>query len=221
MNRLIIIGASGQGKVIADIAVQNGYQDIVFLDDNDSLKECAGFPVIGKTVEAPRLDGDKIVAIGNPAVRECIQKTIGTVTMIHPNAVVSRRVVLGEGTVVMAGAVINSDTTIGKGCIINTCASVDHGCKISDFVHISVGAHIAGTCSIGERTWVGAGATVSNNIAICGDCMIGAGAVVVKNANESGTYKGVPAMRSAKNGGGGVTRYSVACVLFVPMEAAA
>ena len=37
MNRLIIIGASGHGKVIADMALQNGYKDIVFLDDDEGL----------------------------------------------------------------------------------------------------------------------------------------------------------------------------------------
>lgn len=33
MNKLIIIGASGDGKVVADIAIKNGYTDIAFLDD--------------------------------------------------------------------------------------------------------------------------------------------------------------------------------------------
>ena len=74
VKRLVIIGASGHGKVIADIAVKNGYEDIVFLDDDENVKECAGFPVIGKTVEAKEMDGDKIVAIGNAEVRERIQK---------------------------------------------------------------------------------------------------------------------------------------------------
>lgn len=195
MNRLIVIGASGHGKVIADIAVRNGYGDIVFLDDNPDIRECAGFPVIGKTADAARLDGDKIVAIGNPVIRERIQRAIQTVTLVHPNAAVSRRVTLGEGTVVMAGAVINSDAVIGKGCIVNTGASVDHDCVLSDYVHISVGAHVAGTCRIGQRTWIGAGATVSNNITICGDCMIGAGSVVIRDIEESGTYVGCPAKR--------------------------
>lgn len=193
MNRLIIIGASGHGKVIADIAVKNGYKDIVFLDDNEEIKECAGFSVIGKTSEAVALDGDKIVAIGNSEIRERIQKQIETVTLIHPNAVISRRVEIGKGTVVMAGAIINSDTIIGDGSIINTGASVDHDCRIGNYVHISVGAHVAGTVTIGDRTWIGAGATVKNNIDICGDCMIGAGAVVVKSINMCGVYFGIPA----------------------------
>ena len=201
MKNLIIIGASGHGKVIADIAVQNGYEDIVFLDDDPFIKECAGFPVVGKTSIVTNLDGDAIVAIGNSKIRERIQESIQNqervklVTLIHPNAVISRRVEIGDGSVVMAGAVINSDAVIGKGCIINTGSSVDHDCKIEDFVHISVGAHVAGTCCIGKRTWIGAGAVVSNNVNICGDCLIGAGTVVIRNMEESGTYIGCPARK--------------------------
>lgn len=165
LKKLVIIGASGHGKVIADIAVRNGYEEIVFLDDDESIKECAGFPVVGKTSEAKNIEGDKIVAIGNAKIRGRIQGELNNiVTLIHPTAVISRRVEIGEGTVVMAGAVINSDAVIGKGCIINTGASVDHDCRIADFVHVSVGAHVAGTCVIGDRTWIGAGATVSNNV---------------------------------------------------------
>lgn len=196
MNKLIIVGASGHGKVIADIAVQNGYTDILFLDDNEELQECAGFPVIGKISEATKMIGDKIVAIGNAKIRKKIQLELNdVVTLIHPNATIGRRVKIGNGSVIMAGAIINSDTVIGNGCIINTGASVDHDCKIDDFVHISVGAHVAGTCEIGLMTWIGAGATVSNNVNICSDCMIGAGAVMIKNIEKPGTYVGVPARR--------------------------
>lgn len=195
MKKLVIIGASGHGKVIADIAEKNGYDKIVFLDDNSTIKECAGFPVVGNTSKVTSIDGDKIVAIGNAEIRERIQSRINAVTLIHPNAVISRNVEIGEGTVVMAGAVINSDTKIGKGCIINTCASVDHDCLIGDYVHISVGVHVAGTCVVDNRTWIGAGATISNNIKIEGECMIGAGAVVVKDIEERGTWVGSPAKR--------------------------
>lgn len=197
LKRLVIIGASGHGKVIADIAVKNGYEDIVFLDDNESLTECAGFPVVGKISEVVDVDGDKIIAIGNAKTRESIQKKLDkVVTLIHPDAVISRRVKIGNGCVVMAGAVINSDAVIDDGCIINTGSSVDHDCKIGSFVHVSVGAHLAGTVEIGDRTWIGAGATISNNVSICSDCMIGAGAVVIKNIEKAGTYVGVPVKKS-------------------------
>lgn len=200
MKRLVIIGASGHGKVIADIAKQIRYENIVFLDDNRNLTECASYPVVGTIDDCKNFYDDFIVAIGNATVRQNIQKQLEQMEkrlsiLIHPNAVVADNVTIGKGTVVMAGAVINSETVIGEGCIINTCASVDHDCNISDYVHISVGAHLAGTVSVGEKTWVGIGAVVSNNLNITADCMIGSGAVVISNLNESGTYVGCPAKR--------------------------
>lgn len=201
MNNLIIIGASGQGKVIADIAEKLGYTEIAFLDDNTEIETCGKFKIIGISGDAVKYpSADFIVAIGNAGVRKKIQKKLidskmNVVSLIHPAAVVASDVVIGEGTVVMAGAVVNPNTKIGSGCIINTCSSVDHDCVINDFVHVSVGAHVAGTVNVGENTWIGIGAAVSNNIDIASDCIIGAGAVVVKNISEPGTYIGIPAKK--------------------------
>ncbi len=209
MKKLVIIGASGHGKVVADIARNNGYTEIVFLDDNQELIQCGGYPVVGKTSEFKEYDCDIIVAIGNAKIRERFQREINPEqlpVLIHPNAYVAEHVEIGKGSVVVAGAVINPGTKIGEGCIINTGSSVDHDCVIYDFVHISVGAHVAGTVKIGNRTWIGAGATVINNLNICGDCMVGAGAVVIKNIREAGTYIGVPVKEKnmLKNKQGGV-----------------
>lgn len=198
MRKLAIIGASGHGKVVADIARKNGYSEIVFLDDDESIHECGGYSVIGKSSEAGTIDAGVIVGIGNAGDRKQIQESIPDeklVTLIHPDAVIAEDVAIGEGTVVMAGAVINPGARIGKGCIINTCSSVDHDCVVGDYVHISVGAHVAGTVNIGSHTWIGAGVTVINNVNISGGCMIGAGAVVIRDICESGTYAGAPAKR--------------------------
>ena len=212
MKKLAIIGASGHGKVVADIARRNGYKEIVFLDDDDSVCKCGGYLVIGKSSEAGTIDADVIIGIGNAGVRKQIQESIPDeklVTLIHPDAVVAEDVVIGKGTVVMAGAVINPGVRIGKGCIINTCSSVDHDCIVDDFVHVAVGSHLCGTVNVGAGTWIGAGVTVNNNVFICPDCMIGAGAVIVNDIWECGTYVGVPARRmdmeekSVKKCGGG------------------
>ena len=65
MSKLIIIGASGHGKVIADIACQCGYTELAFLDDNNSIKTCMGYPIIGKPSEISKFAGmDFFVAIG-------------------------------------------------------------------------------------------------------------------------------------------------------------
>lgn len=206
MNNLIIVGASGHGKVIADIAEKLGYTDIAFLDDNPNVKQCGNYQVIGCCREAFLYKhADFLVAIGNAEIRRKIQSKLNEmglhiVSLIHPAAIVASNVKIGVGTVVMAGAVINPCVEIGDGCIINTCASVDHDCYIDDYVHISVGAHVAGTVRISKNTWVGAGAIVSNNIEITENCMIGAGAVVVSNIKKVGVYIGVPAREMSTNG---------------------
>ena len=201
-KRLFIVGASGHGKVVADIAVNCGYRNIAFLDDSELTVECAGFPVVGRTTDVEALpdDADCIVAVGNAEVRKRIQNRAhaSVATLIHPNAVIGRGVEIGKGSVVMAGAVINPYARIGEGCIVNTCASVDHDCIVDDYAHISVGAHLAGSVHIGAGTWVGVGATVSNNISICHNCMIGAGAVVVRDIDVVGTYVGIPAKALAR-----------------------
>ena len=203
MSELLIIGANGHGKVVADIAVNMGiYEKISFLDDNEEIKSVLGLPCKGKVCLLEQEDRNchVTVAIGNQNIRERILERVLELgfevpVLIHPKAVVARDVQIGIGSVVMAGAIVNSGTTIGKGTIVNTACSVDHDCILGDYSHVSVGAHLAGTVHVGRKTWIGAGAIVSNNISVCDEVMVGAGAVVVKNITERGTYVGVPAKK--------------------------
>lgn len=199
-NKLIIIGASGHGKVVADIGIKmNKWRSISFLDDDTSIKISMGFEVIGKTSDAftYKDEADFFVAIGNNVIREIIQEKLideglNVVSLIHPIAVVGTDVEIGVGTVLMAGVVVNSSTRIGKGCIINTSSSLDHDNVIEDYVHISPGASLAGKVKVGKGSWLGIGSVVSNNVNICSICKVGSGGVVVNDITESGTYVGVP-----------------------------
>ncbi len=199
MKKIAIIGAGGHGEVAADIASLCGYNEIVFLDDNDTIKKCGIYPVIGKSAIAKSLGCDLFVAIGNPLIRRTIMENLeAAVTLIHPSAVIAKNVIMGKGVIVMAGAVVNPGASVGNGAIINTCSSVDHDCEIGDYVHIAVGAHVAGSVRIKDFTWIGAGATVSNNVNICENTVIGAGAVVVKDICTPGVYIGIPAREKRK-----------------------
>jgi len=192
LRKLLIIGASGHGKVCADIAEKMGrWDEIVFADDHPM--EGFPYPIIGDSLIP--WDGDCFIGIGDGEIREKLSKGRSLVTLIHPSALIGDRVQIGIGSVVMAGAVLNPDAIVGEGCIVNTCASIDHDCVVENYAHVSVGAHLCGTVHVVKGTWIGAGATVKNNVSICGGCMIGAGAVVVKNIEEPGTYVGVPAVR--------------------------
>ena len=200
-KRVIIIGAGGHGKVVADIIIKSGDEVLGFLDDGSDLPDSiSGIPLLGRVSDYVKYpEACFVAAIGNSLVREKIVRQLEGVhwyTAIHPCAVISSLgVTLGEGSVVMANAVINSCAGVGRHCIINTSAIVEHDDHIGDFAHISVGAKLGGTVSVGDHTWVGIGASVVNNAAICDYCMIGAGAVVIKDIRESGTYVGVPARK--------------------------
>lgn len=202
-DKLIIIGASGHGKVIADIAIKmNIWRTILFLDDNESLTTAMGIKVIGKTDAAfiYKDNADFFVAIGNNETRKQFQKKLendglNLAILIHPSSVIGTDVTIGAGTSVMAGAVINNSSKIGKGCIVNTNSSIDHDNIIGDFVHISPGVTLSGSVTIDKESWIGIGSVISNNINICRGCIVGAGAVVVKDIVEPGIYVGVPARR--------------------------
>ena len=202
-DKLIIIGASGHGKVVADIAIKmNKWQSIAFLDDDESIKTSMGLEVIGRTADAftYKDEADFFVAIGSNTTREKIQEKlieqgINVICLIHPSAVIGTNVEIGFGSVVMAGVVINSSSRIGNGCIINTSSSIDHDNVIGNYCHISPGVRTAGSVSLGNGTWLGIGSIVSNNVNITSGCTIGAGAVVLEGIVNSGTYVGVPALR--------------------------
>lgn len=204
---LIIIGASGHGKVVADIARQmtvNGqrkYKNIRFLDDDSAKTVCGTYPVIGSVENIEKYPGaDFFVAIGYADIRRRIAKQLEELhadvpILIHPKSIIGENVSLGKGTVVVGGAVINTGAVIGEHCIVNTGATVDHDCRIEGYVHIAPGAHLCGGVHVGESTWIGAGATVVQELDICANCMIGAGSVIVHAVKAPGVYMGNPAHR--------------------------
>lgn len=199
MNRLIIIGAGGHGKVIADIALRNGHKNICFVDDH-ATGQVMGLPVIGTTSQIRDFDDGNtefVIGIGNNTVRKKIAENyhIPWATLIHPSAQIATGVSIGNGTVVMANAVVNACAVIGRHCIINTGAIVEHDNKIGDFAHLSPGVKLSGTVTVGKNSWIGTGASVTNNIEISENVVIGVGTVVVKDIPEQGTYAGVPARR--------------------------
>ena len=203
MKKVIIIGASGHAKVIADIVIKNGDELVGFVDDNTELPDkIVGYPYLG-VIDRYREYSDScyfVMGIGTNSIRKRITERmdVNWYSAIHPSAQIAIDTHIGEGTVVMANAVINTSAVIGKHCIINTGSVIEHDNVLGDYVHVSPHASLCGTVFVGDMTHIGAGATVKNNISICADVIVGAGGVVVKDISESGTYIGVPVKRIPK-----------------------
>lgn len=194
---VIIIGASGHGKVIADIVIKSGDKVVGFLDDGiEKGTVISGIEVLGAVPDYVKWkDCCFVIGIGNPYVRERIANALPVkwYTAVHPTAVISSLdVEIGDGTVVMANAVINSNAKIGKHCIINTAAVVEHDNVLGDYVHLSPNVALAGNVKIGKNTHIGIGSQVIQGITIASDVTVGAGATVVRNIEEKGTYVGIP-----------------------------
>lgn len=209
MKSLAILGASGHGKVVAEIAELEGYDEVVFFDDAfPEVKENGAWRVFGNTdtlVSGIENFNGCIVAIGENSIRLAktiflINKGAVIVSLVHPRAVVSVYSQVGIGSVVMANAVINPFATLGMACIVNTASTIDHDCIVGDGVHISPGANIAGAVTVGNKSWLGIGASVKQGITVGDDTCIGAGAVVVSNIGDNSTAVGLPAKTINRNG---------------------
>jgi len=201
-QRIVIFGAGGHGKMIADAAIAQGEYEVVGFIDKTVSGTVMNLPVLGS--EVPEGIDGVIVGVGNPKVRAQLQKKLSDeglsiVTVVHPTATVCSGVVLGEGTVVMPQAVIGVDTVVGIGSIINTDATVDHDSHLGDFAHISPGAHLAGGVHIGAHTQVGIGSSVKEGVNIGSNSVIGAGSTVVSDIEDGCIAFGTPAKRVSDN----------------------
>lgn len=191
-RKLYLYGASGHGKVVAEIAELLGYNIGGFVDANPAILKLLSYPV---SSGLPIGEHDFFISIGNNHIRKKVQQELANCqfeTLIHPNSFVSNRVDIGSGTVTMAGATINADVTIGSHCIVNTNASVDHDCRIGDFVHISPNVALAGDVTIGQGTHIGIGACVIQGVKMGEWCTIGAGTVVIRDVPDGATVVGNP-----------------------------
>jgi sugar O-acyltransferase (sialic acid O-acetyltransferase NeuD family) len=196
MNNISIFGIGGHAKVIIEAAKLNGF--IVESLYDDDIKKINS-TLTDKKIIVPidkNFTGYSVIAIGNNKIRKLISDRVPKAnwqTIIHPSAIISKDVLIGEGTVIMAGAIIQCGTKIGKHCIINTGACVDHDCVIGDFVHIAPNCGLAGGVSIGDGAFIGIGSSIIPNMNIGKWTTVGAGSVVINDLPDYCTAVGLPA----------------------------
>ena len=214
MSGLLILGAGGHAKVVAETALISGAaSSVAFLDDRctsfDACLPVLGWPVMGPLVLSLQAEtvaqfDAAVVAIGHAATRlHWVQQLQGAgyylPVLIHPTAWVSPSAQLGPASVVFAQVAVQAEASIGTGAILNTGCSVDHDAQLADGVHICPGARLAGEVKVGARSWIGIGASVIQQVSIGSDVTVGAGAAVVRDLPSSVTAVGVPARVVSSN----------------------
>lgn len=202
---VLVYGAGGHAKVVAEILRLNNYYVAGFIDgvnasrkntDFHGAKVLGGDEVLGDLLRS----GVKhvVVGFGDNRLRveiadRLVEMGFCLLTALHPNADCAADVTIGDGTVVASGVVVGPSSRIGRNAIINTQASLDHDCVVCDGSHVGPGAIVTGVVEVGECAWIGAGAVIADHKKIGSDAIVGAGAVVVKDVPESVVVMGVPA----------------------------
>ncbi len=196
--RLLIVGAGGHAKVVADAAIRAGMDVVGAVGESGGVRHLLGVPV---HVSPNDIVADAfIVGIGDNRARmqafgRYIEAGMVPVSVVHSSAVIATGVTIGAGCFIAAGAIVNPDAAIGENTILNTGCTVDHDCAVGSHCLVGPGAGLCGTVTIGEGVLLGAGACVTPGVRIGAWSVIGAGAAVIADVPAEATYGGVPAHR--------------------------
>lgn len=197
LERLLVYGAGGHGKVVWDTLTLCGHEVVGFVDDGRHGELTLGVPTVRSIELAPGHDA-VVVAIGNNQVRQAVYRRLHAAgvriaSAIHPSAVISRHASLGPGVVAMANVVVNIGSVVAENVILNTGARIDHDARIEAHAHIAPGTVLAGNVQVGEGAFLGIGCRVIPGRRIGDWATVGAGAVVIRDVAPRSTVVGVPA----------------------------
>ena len=212
MRDIVIIGSGGVGKEVAWIIeqineVEPTYKIVGFIDDDKTKlnTEIIGYKVIGDLnyLKEINYQGNVIIAIANYEVKKSIVEKLKELKVqfpiiIHPNLKIHKSAKIGEGSILYGGSIISPDVKIGKHVIVSPRCGIGHDSIIQDYVSLLWNVSISGNDFIEEGVLFGSGSTIIQGKRVEKGSVIGAGAVVVKDIDETGVYKGIPARTKIK-----------------------
>lgn len=209
-KKICILGTGGFGREVlcclidAISSTKLRIEDIAcFMVSDEYFNEnkIMGVDVIPQSKFDP-LIYDVVVAIGEPNSRKSVVDSLPPqttyTTIIHPSAVISKWVEIGEGSVITAGTILTCNIKIGKHAHLNLHTTIGHDCIIGDFFTTAPAANISGNCSFGDYVYFGTNTSVRQGVKICNNVTIGMGGVVVKDITEEGVYIGNPLKKLEK-----------------------
>src|SRR5438477_3969536 len=127
---ILIYGAGGHAKVVADLARLCKIDIAGFIDDTNTNRDGQQFcgSKIYNDVERARYkssdpDLGVIVAVGDCEARgritaKLVKHNFNLLSLIHPAATIAQSAQISPGTVVMAGVIINADVLVGRNVIV-------------------------------------------------------------------------------------------------------
>ena len=207
MKRIVIIGAGGHGREVAEILrYQSKGSEVSVLgfivDEPGQHQEViSDLPLLGDWSwfdGVDRKDIAVICALGLPSVRKRLVERAVSAGLSFADAVsalayVSPDAKLGKGVMIFPNTVVSTNTLIDDHAIINVGATISHDTRINRYGTINPGVHLAGNVTIREGCYLGIGSSVIHGVSIGPWSVIGAGAAVFQDLPDHVTAVGVPA----------------------------
>jgi sugar O-acyltransferase (sialic acid O-acetyltransferase NeuD family) len=202
LNReVVLVGYSGHGYVVADIAIASHMNLRYYTDKSKIFKNPFDLSYLGFEGNLDYKFWDKdcsyILGIGDNLIRRktadlLISKEVTLLNVTHPSASISTKVQFGIGNFISRNVSVNALVKIGDICILNTGCIIEHECVIGNAVHIAPGAVLAGNVEIGDNTFVGANTVIKQGVKIGRNVIIGAGSVILKDIADNKKIVGNP-----------------------------
>jgi sugar O-acyltransferase (sialic acid O-acetyltransferase NeuD family) len=200
-RKVIIIGYSGHAYVVAEATELCGVAPTHYTEKNEVDANPFSLGFLGFEGEMNfienNIDNQFLLGIGDNKIRfktafKINQKGGKLITIIHPDAKISKYSKIGEGTFIARGVLVNPFVEIGNYSILNTGCIVDHDCKLDEAVHIAPGAVLAGNVKVGKCSFIGANSVVKQDVKIGENVIIGAGSVIINDVPSNKTFVGNP-----------------------------
>ncbi len=200
-KKIILVGYSGHGLVVADTAFENNLNVIGYTEK--SINEVNPFKLEYLGDESSLdfkgwdLDVAFILGIGDNILREKVYKNILSngkkiISLINSTSSISSFAEIGDAVFINRNVSINAFAKIGNNAILNTGCIIEHECMIGDGVHIAPGAVLAGNVKVGSGSFIGANSVIKQGVEIGKNVIIGAGTVVLNNVYDDDKIVGNP-----------------------------
>lgn len=205
-NRLLIIGAGGYGRELADYLLTSEYPENTqlagYLDDNpQALKnKKSKLPILGDITTFKFMEDDMaLIAIADITIKmDLVDKLRGRVkffTLVSERSLIGSNVKIGEGAIICPGAKLGSNMTIGDFVSVNVDSVLGHDSVIGDYCSIMPNVDVGGGAIVGKSVFLATKSVVAPSITVCAESYLGVGSINIKDVTSPGTYFGNPARR--------------------------
>jgi sugar O-acyltransferase (sialic acid O-acetyltransferase NeuD family) len=207
-KKIVILGAGGFAREVLDIfdacnEVRQDYEVLGYIVESQ-------YGSIGTLINDRPILGDfdwfaenteevyAICGVGAPETRLRLVRRaqeLGTrfCSIVHPSALLTRWVSMGEGVVIAAGCILTNRIRIGNHVQLNLDCTIGHDAILDDFVTLAPGVHVSGKVKVSAGCYVGTGANIINTVQLGEWSIVGAGSTILKDVPPNTTAVGVPA----------------------------